>query len=137
MGSASTVPVHSRTVPGIALALRRRVAFRGARAFARRASSSRPDGTHCRGHVLGIRKSPPFLFNDLRVIDPDGEFARATDDQLGVHAEVLLQLGCHPGSARAIPSGVAVADHHLHLTKRSTAAAGHADPDGTALARAW
>jgi hypothetical protein len=65
-------------------------------------------------HFVGLWKHAPLLFADLDVVAPHGVLAGVADDELAVDAELLLQLSCRPGSARAIPSGVTVANDDLH-----------------------
>src|ERR1044071_5712133 len=88
-----------------------------ATATSRSASRARPDRlrvadavTHGRDHVRGLREPTERLFCDLRTVDPHRELAGTPDDKLRIDVQRLLQLGRHPGGARPIASGVAVAN---------------------------
>lgn len=73
-----------------------------------------------RDHFGGIGKPPAPLFTDQLVVDPDGELARAPDEQLGFDAKILFQLGCRTDSLGPVPSTTAIADGDLHALERST-----------------
>src|SRR5215510_515889 len=84
-------------------------------ALARCASASRPAIAY-RGHDLGrLRKSRALLGDDLGIVDPDAELPGAARHELCRDPELALELSCHPGSARFVPSSRAVADRDHHV----------------------